>query len=112
VNAPEAAAKLAKGESILDYREGGNSMTPRIKSRQPVTLAPVDTSKLESGDMVLAKVRGRWYTHLVVGLRGDEVQIGNNHGHVNGWTKRSNVYGVVTVVDGVAVGGAEKKVRW
>ena len=43
------------------------------------------------------KVHGNHYTHLVKAKdekRG--VQIGNNHGHINGWTK--NVYGKVTKI--------------
>jgi hypothetical protein len=102
--------RLQKGEVIEDYREGGNSMTPLIKHRQPVTLHPVDTSKLERGDMVFVRVGGRFYTHKVVGLREGQVQIGNNHGGVNGWTKLENVYGIVTSVDGTPVGGVASKV--
>lgn len=86
-------------------------MVPLIKSRQPVTIEPVDTSKLEKGDIVYVKVRGNVYTHLVWAVRGDEVQIGNNHNHSNGWTKRSNVYGIITAVEGRPVGGAKEKVR-
>lgn len=85
-------------------------MTPLIRSRQPVTLEPVDTSKLERGDIVLVKVRGNIYTHLVLALQVDQVQIGNNHGGVNGWTKLSNVFGIVTEIDGKPVGGARGKV--
>lgn len=105
-----AIERLQRGETVENYREGGNSMVPLIYSRQPVTLEPVDTSKLEKGDIVLVKVRGKIYTHKVIGTRKGEVQIGNNHGHVNGWTKLSNVYGIVTEVDGVARGGARMKV--
>jgi hypothetical protein len=104
-------ARLQAGETIEDYREGGNSMVPLIRHRQPVTLMPVDTDKLERGDMVFVKVRGRVYTHKVTALRKGQVQIGNNHGGINGWTKRSNVFGIVTAVDGVAVGGAVDKVK-
>lgn len=105
--------RLAKGEAVEGYREGGNSMTPLIKHRQPVTLHPVNPMLLERGDMVFCRVAGRMYTHKVVGLRPaqEQVQIGNNHGHVNGWTKFDNVYGIVTEVDGVPVGGAMAKVR-
>ena len=103
-------ARLKAGETI-ENREGGNSMTPRIKHRQPVTIAPVDVTKLERGDVVYVKVRGTVYTHLVVGLREGEAQIGNNHGHVNGWTSLDNVFGIVIAVDGVPVGGAQAKVR-
>ena len=107
----EIIERLAKGETIENYKEGGNSMVPIIHSKEPVTIAPVDSSKLEKGDAVFCKVHGRMYMHLVTALKEDEVQIGNNHGHINGWTKRENVYGIVISVDGKPRGGAEKKVR-
>lgn len=102
--------ELLAGRPVLGYREGGNSMVPKIYSMQPVDLHPVDSSLLEPGDMVLVKVRGRMYTHLVTALRGDEVQIGNNHGHINGWTPREKVYGIVTAVEGRQVSRALSKV--
>lgn len=102
--------RLKAGERV-ENREGGNSMTPRIASRQPVTIESVDLEKLEKGDIVYVKVRGRVYTHQVLALRSDEVQIGNNHGGVNGWTKRENVFGIITAIDGVPVGGASAKVQ-
>lgn len=102
--------RLARGETVQKYREPGNSMTPIIRHREPVTLAPVDTAKLEKGDIVLAKVRGRFYTHKIVAICKGRVQIANNHGHVNGWTSRQQVYGIVTAVSGVPRPGAESKV--
>jgi hypothetical protein len=106
----EAIAQLQAGKTIENYREGGNSMTPLIHHRQPVTLAPVDTSQLERGDIVLVKVRGRVVTHKVTGLREGQAQISNNHGHVNGWTSLANVYGIVTHVDGRLISGSAHKV--
>lgn len=104
------AARLLAGETV-ENKEGGNSMVPLIHSRQPVTIEPVDPTKLEPGDIVFVKVRGRFFTHLVKALRGNEVQIGNNHGHINGWAKSYNVFGIITAVDGVARPGARAKVR-
>lgn len=106
----EAIEQLQAGEAVVDYREGGNSMVPLIHSREPVTLCPVDPEKLEKGDMVFVKVRGRIYTHRVLALRKGQVQIGNNHGGVNGWTPFEHVYGIVTEVNGRVVGGAREKV--
>lgn len=102
--------KLRKGDKIENYKEGGNSMTPLIKHREPVTVEPVDTSKLEKGDIVFVKVKGNIYTHKVTALGEDKVQIGNNHGKINGWTKLDNVFGIVTKVKDKEVGGAKKKV--
>ena len=66
-------------------------MTPLIKSGQKHVLSPVTLDKVEVGDIVFCKVKGRYYTHLVRG-----VLIGNNHGKINGWTK--SVFGKVTKI--------------
>ena len=77
----------------------GNSMTPILKSRQPVIVEPVTAeTKLEKRDIVLCKVHGHFYLHLIHGIRGDMFLIGNNHGHMNGWTNRSNVFGKVVEI--------------
>lgn len=87
--------RLLRGETIHGYREGGNSMVPLIKSRQPVSIRPIDRP-LRVGDVVFSRVSGRFYMHKITALDGDRVQIGNNHGRINGWTVRSKVYGFVT----------------
>jgi hypothetical protein len=88
--------KLLAGEIIRGYREGGNSMSPRIKHRQPVDIYPFnDGSEPEVGDAVFCKVHGRYMMHLVTAVDGERLQISNNHGHVNGWTTRDKVYGLV-----------------
>lgn len=88
--------KLLNGETIIS-REPGNSMTPLIKSRQPVKLVPIKWQDAEVGDMVYCKVKGNLYTHLVKAKNENRgCLIGNNHGRVNGWTK--NIYGKVTHV--------------
>ena len=102
-------ARLAAGEKV-ENREGGNSMLPLIKSKQPVTIEAVDTSKLERGDIVYVKVNGRVYTHRVLALRHGEAQIGNNKGGVNGWTKLDNVFGIITEIEGKPISGVREKV--
>jgi len=43
---------------------------------------------IRKGDIVYVKVRGRFYTHLVVAIGQDgRYLIGNNHGGINGWTR-------------------------
>jgi hypothetical protein len=80
--------KLLAGETIIS-REPGNSMTPRIKHRQPVRLAPATWDVVEKGDIVYCKVHGNYYTHLVHATNPQQgCLIGNNHGHMNGWTKQ------------------------
>jgi sRNA-binding protein len=88
-------ARLRAGETV-SFRESGNSMTPRIKSRQLCTYEPVTAiTDIQIGDAVYCKVGSSYFTHLVTAIRGDQVRISNNHGHVNGWTKIENVFGKV-----------------
>lgn len=95
----------------MTFRPSGSSMVPLIRSRQPVVVAPVDPSKLEVGDIVLARVAGTVYLHLVssVDLPGKRVQISNNRGRVNGWTSHDRVFGICVAVDGVTRSGAVGK---
>ena len=88
--------RLQSGETIRGYKEGGNSMVPLIYSRQPVDIRPVD-KELEKGDIVFCRIGQKYYLHLISALDGDRVQISNNHGRVNGWTKRENIYGLVSI---------------
>ncbi|MFE2578614.1 S26 family signal peptidase [Streptomyces sp. NPDC059378] len=83
-----------------------------IRSRQLVAVAPVDPSKLAVGDVVLARVAGTVYLHLVSSLdpARKRVQISNNRGHVNGWTSHDRVFGICVAVDGVSRGDAADKV--
>jgi len=89
--------KLLAGETVIS-KEPGNSMTPIIKHRQPVKIAPVkDWDELEVGDVAYCKVGGFVYTHLVTAKDSKRgLQISNNHGHVNGWTK--TVYGKIVEI--------------
>ena len=70
-------------------------MSPKIKSKQLVTVSP--SSEAEVNDIVLCKVRGNYYLHLVkaIGKRG--YLIGNNKGFDNGWTK--TIFGRVIKVE-------------
>ncbi len=93
----KAKSELAEGRSI-EINPRGNSMTPKIKSGQQITLSPIGDREIEIDDIVFCKVNGNEYVHLVKGLRsnGEEVLIGNNHGRINGWTNKKNIFGIVT----------------
>ena len=85
--------KLLVGETIIS-KEPGNSMVPIIYSKQPVKIAPIKWEDAKEGDIVYCKVHGHFYTHLVKGINSQRgCLIGNNKGHINGWTKQ--VYGKV-----------------
>lgn len=94
--------QLENGKTIEKYKESGNSMLPKIRSRQPVTLEPIKDVELKVKDIVFCKVKGNYYTHLITGIRNRngsiEYQISNNHGYVNGWIKKTNIFGIVTKI--------------
>lgn len=102
---------LQDGKPLLGHSEGGNSMVPLIRSRQPVDIYPADPDKIELGDIVIARVKGKIWCHLVSAADAKRVQISNNHGHVNGWTTRDKIYGIIVAVDGVPRAGAMDKIR-
>jgi hypothetical protein len=84
---------LLRGETIIS-KEPGNSMLPLIQSMQPVRLEPATWETVEVGDIVYCRVHGRNYTHLVTAKDEKKgVQISNNRGNINGWTK--TIYGKV-----------------
>lgn len=74
---------LSEGQTV-SVRPRGNSMTPRIKSKDLLILEPASVDTVEVGDVVFCKVSGRYFTHLVTAKKSGAVQISNNHGHVNG----------------------------
>jgi hypothetical protein len=91
-------AKLQAGETV-QFRPRGNSMAPKIESGQLCTVAPLgENDEIHVGDIVLCKVNGNQYLHLVKALQGGRVQIGNNRGRINGWTSRQQVFGKLTKV--------------
>jgi hypothetical protein len=90
--ASQYIARLQRGETV-QFRPRGNSMSGKIESGQLCTVTPVDPSVLEVGDIVLCKVNGKQYLHLVKARQGDRFQIGNNRGQINGWISRNGIYG-------------------
>ena len=84
--------RLRNGETV-SFRPRGNSMSGKIESGQLCTVAPVDPRTLRVGDIVLCKVNGREYLHLVKAIQGARFQIGNNRGRINGWVSASAIYG-------------------
>ncbi|MFI7004554.1 S26 family signal peptidase [Nocardia sp. NPDC050175] len=101
MGALDAVAARVAGGATVRIRPAGSSMVPLIRSRQLVTIAPVDPAKLAVGDIVLARVSGTVYLHLVTAIAGGRVQIGNNRGRINGWTSPARVFGLCTEIEGV-----------
>jgi hypothetical protein len=91
-------ARLQGGETV-QIRPRGQSMKGKIESGQLCTVEPVDPATLQVGDVVLCKVNGRQYLHLVKAIQGGRFQIGNNRGRINGWVSASSIYGRCTRVE-------------
>jgi phage repressor protein C with HTH and peptisase S24 domain len=62
--ASEYIARLQNGESV-QFRPRGNSMQGKIESGQLCSVEPVVPATLGAGDIVLCKVNGKQYLHLV-----------------------------------------------
>jgi hypothetical protein len=84
--------KLKNGETV-SFRPRGTSMSGKIESGQLCTVEPIDPQKIEVGDIVLCKVRGNEYLHLVKAIQGQRFQIGNNKGRINGWITAYSIFG-------------------
>jgi hypothetical protein len=86
---------LQEGETV-QFKPTGNSMSGKIESGQLCTVAPITSAtNLKVGDIVLCKVRGNQYLHLIKATRNGQYQIGNNHGHINGWITANAIYGIL-----------------
>ena len=84
--------RLARNESVT-FRPRGHSMEPLIASGQEVTVEPIGSRPIQPGAVVLCRVRGQHYLHLVKAVQGDRYLIGNNRGRINGWVSRNAIYG-------------------
>lgn len=93
------AEHLKNGEicKVVGY---GQSMTPILKSGQPVICRPVTKdTPLKKNDIVLCKVKGNYYLHKISAIKnGVSYQISNNHGHVNGTINKNNIFGIVVEI--------------
>ena len=85
-------ARLQSGETV-QFRPRGNSMVGKIASGDLCTIEPIGDHVLATGDIVLCRVSGNQYLHLVKAIQGDRYQIGNNRGGINGWVTRDQIYG-------------------
>lgn len=100
-------AFLKENKSVT-FKPRGNSMDPKIKSGQEVTVSPIEHA-LEVGDVVLCRVQGVEFLHEIKAMRKladdkpGQFQIGNAKGRINGWTSRDKIYGILTHIEGEPV---------
>ena len=95
--ATDAITRLQAGETV-QFRPRGHSMQGKIESGQLCTVEPVRPEALKVGDIVLCKVNGRQYLHLVKAIQGERFQIGNNRGRINGWVSANAIFGRLVAV--------------
>ena len=96
--ATHACEALRRGETV-QLRPRGASMRGRVNSGDRVTVAPAEPEKLQVGDIVLVRVHGAEYLHLLKAIQGDRYLIGNNRGSVNGWVGRNAIFGKAVAVE-------------
>lgn len=89
-------AKLALGETV-QFRPRGNSMTGKVNDGDLCTVEPISRAPVV-GDIVLCRVKGNQYLHLVKAIQGPRFQIGNNRGGINGWITARQIYGRLIAV--------------
>lgn len=77
----------------------GLKATQKTPPGQLCTVEPVDAATLQVGNVVLCKVNGRQYLHLVKAVQGGRFQIGNNRERVNGWVSAGSIYSRCTRVE-------------
>lgn len=82
---------LERGETV-SFRPRGSSMKGKVESGQLVTVEPLRNDP-ERGDIVLCRVKGAEYLHLVLAVDQARFQIGNARGGINGWVGRQAIFG-------------------
>lgn len=95
MNWTQHITKLRAGETV-SFRPKGNSMQGKVESGQLCTVEPVkDPGAVKEGDIVLAKVKGNIYFHLVKAVRVNGVRqflIGGVRSE-NGWASENAIFG-------------------
>ena len=74
-------------------------MRGKVNDDDLVTLESCDPDTLQVGDIVLVRVRGTDYLHLIKAVDRGRFLIGNNRGGTNGWVSRHAIYGKVVRVE-------------
>ena len=92
--ASHAIKQLCAGNDVTVKPRGG-SMKGRVDSGSTVVVSPIDPSEYRVGDVVLCRVKGNEYLHLIRAIQpGPRFQIGNNiGGNPNGWIGSNSMFG-------------------
>jgi SOS-response transcriptional repressor LexA len=93
-----AIEALQKGQAA-QIKPRGHSMKGKVNDGDLVIVEPCKQEDLKVGDIVLVRVRGRVYLHLIKAVDRGRFLIGNNRGGVNGWVGSNSVYGIATKIE-------------
>ena len=93
------AIEALRSGSTTQIRPRGHSMKGKVNDGDLVTVEPCDPDQLAVGDIVLVRVKGKDYLHLIKAMNQGRFLIGNNRGGTNGWVGRNCVYGIATKVE-------------
>ena len=94
--AQEYIKQLQSGETV-EFRPRGHSMIGKVNNKDLVVVEPIKKDTvINKGDIVLCKVNGKEYLHLVKKISSQgQYQIGNNKGGINGWVTQSSIFGIM-----------------
>lgn len=93
------AIEALRSGRTTQIRPRGHSMKGKVNDGDLVTVEPCDPDQLAVGDIVLVRVKGKDYLHLIKAVNQGRFLIGNNRGGTNGWVGRNCVYGIATRVE-------------
>jgi hypothetical protein len=92
------AYRAARVGETVQFRPRGHSMTGKVNDGQLCTVIPIGDAVIAVGDIVLCRVKGNHYLHLVKAIQGERFQIGNNRGGINGCVTRRQIFGRLSAV--------------
>jgi SOS-response transcriptional repressor LexA len=93
-----AREALRRGETV-QIRPRGHSMKGKVNDGDLVTLQPCVPEELAVGEIVLVRVRGTDYLHLIKAIDSGRFLIGNNRGGTNGWVGANALLGKATKIE-------------
>jgi Peptidase S24-like len=93
-----AIEKLKGGETV-QIRPRGHSMKGKVNDGDLVTVEPCNPEELSVGGIVLERVKGNDYLHLIKATNQGRFLIGNNRGGINGWVGHNCIYEIATKVE-------------
>lgn len=78
-------------------------MTGRINDGDLVSLSPCQEADLSVNDIVLVRIQGKRFSHIVLhsilAIEGNQFLIGSHQERVDGWVERNSIYGIATQVE-------------